>query len=249
MISIILRGGLGNNLYMMTATMCHALKHGFEYAVPLEVDNPHYAGQKPYIFPGIKYCEKLPALPLYREPFYHYHWIPAVDDIILDGYFQSFKYSEGYRKEVLDALGFNWHLEKGWCAIHVRRGDYLKLPDYHPFVGEKYLTDAVRIMNEQKGITNFRVFSNDLPWCRTFFSTLAGYNFDYVDGNTELQDMEQGSWCEHQILSNGTFATWMHYLNQNPDKICIAPQRWFGRFLSHDTKDIYPETSIIIPNE
>jgi len=143
-------------------------------------------------------------------------------------------------------LGFKWELEKGWCAIHVRRGDYLKLPDHHPFVGEDYLSRAVAEMNKLKGITRFRVFSNDIKWCKEFFEMMSEYRFEYVEGNTEIEDMEQGSFCEFQILSNGSFATWMYYLNQNPDKLCIAPRRWFGKLLPHDTSDLYPKGSLII---
>lgn len=248
MVSIILRGGIGNNLYMMAAAFAHALKNGYEYAIPLEVENPHYVGQKPYVFSGINYVEKLPTFPLYREPSFDFNPIPAIDNIILDGYFQSEKYWSFCKEELLKAFGFHWEFKKDWCALHVRRGDYLKLPDYHPFVGGEYLSAAVKRMNEEKGITKFRVFSNDIPWCKEFFAGTPEYEFEFVEGNNEMQDLEQGSYCEHQILSNGTFALWQYYLNQNPNKVCIAPERWFGRFLSHDTKDLYPENAIIIDN-
>lgn len=249
MISCICRGGLGNFLFQASAVFGHAMKHGFDYVIPMEVENPHYEGQKQYILPGLKYCEKVPDLPKYNEPHFHYAEITPVDNTVLNGYWQSFKYIHEFRDEVLKAFGFNYEFQKGWCGVHVRRGDYLNLPDHHPFVGEKYLTDAVNKMNELKGITKFRIFSNDIPWCREFFATMPQYTFEFVEGNNEVQDLEQGSFCETQILSNGTFSLWQYYLNQNPDKICIAPQRWFGKLLNHDTSDLYPDNAIIIPNE
>lgn len=249
MISIILRGGLGNNLYMMGCVFAHAKRHGYDYAFPLEIDNPHYPGQKAYVFPGLNYCEKLPNLPLYNEPFFHYAGIPELDDIVLNGYFQSFKYIDDHKEDFIKALGLKIEPVKDWCAIHVRRGDYMRLPDYHPFVGEKYLSDAMDEVYTRTGIDQFKIFSNDIPWCKEFFASFGQYDFIFVEGNNELEDLRQGAECSHQILSNGTFALWQHYLNPNPDKICIGPKRWFGKLLNHDTKDLYPENCIIIPNE
>lgn len=249
MISCICRGGLGNFLYQASATFSQALNHGFEYAIPMEVENPHYVGQKQYILPGLNYCDKVPDLPHYNEPHFHYAEIPPTDNVVLNGYWQSEKYFDGHREAILKAFGFKWQHEKGVCAVHCRLGDYLLLPDYHPFVGVKYLVDALDEMNLRTGITKFRIFSNDQKFCREFFKVIPGYTFEFVEGNNEMQDLEQGSFCEHQILSNGTFALWMYYLNQNPNKMCIAPFRWFGKKLSHNTKDLYPPNAIILPNE
>lgn len=248
MISVILRGGLGNNLYQMAAAFGHAKKHGLEYAIPLEVENPHYVGQKPYIFPGINYCDKLPDLPKYAEPAFHYNEIPEVDDIVLDGYFQSFKYLHEFRDEFMAALGFNWQMNEGWCGAHIRRGDYLRLPDYHPFVGEKFLTDAVNKMYELKGITKFRIFSNDIPWCKEFFAGMPKFIFDYAEGNTEIRDMEEMARCEHSIISNSTFSAWASYLNRNLEKMVISPQKdkWFGKLLNHNVNDLYLKDWVLV---
>jgi len=244
MISTILRGGLGNNLFQMSQCIAHALRHDLEYAIPKVVENPHYPDQKPYIFSGVNYCDKVPNLPHYAEVGFAYNDIPLVDNVVFDGYWQSHKYWCDYDAEIKQAFGFNYARTEGWCAIHVRRGDYMKLPEYHPFVGEDFLKHAVFEMNNRTGIAKFMIFSNDMLWCKGFFGTIPEYDFVYFESGSELADLEIGSWCEHQILSNGTFALWMYYLNQNPNKICIAPKRWFGEKLDHDTSDVYPPNAI-----
>lgn len=245
MVSTILRGGLGNNLYMMAQCIAHALRHNVDYAIPKVIENPHYPGQQPYIFRGVKYCDKVPDLPLYKEQGFAFNDIPFVDNVVFDGYWQSHKYWFDFYPQILDAFGFRYARAQDWCAIHVRRGDYLKLPDYHPFVGEEFLKHAAYEMNNITGISRFMVFSNDIPWCKEFFATIPEYEFSYPETGNEVGDLEMGSWCDHQIMSNGTFALWQYYLNQNPDKICIAPKRWFGRMLeSHDTSDLYPANAI-----
>lgn len=258
MISITLQGGLGNNLFQQSVVLSYSLKHNVDYCIPKKVINPHYVGQQPYIFPGIKYCDKPLSgedVCIYNEPFFHYQEIPKSDceKYLLNGYFQSYRYFDEFREEILKAFDFKYQFDKGVCCIHVRRGDYLLYPDHHPFVGEEYLRTAVMLMFKERGIKHFRVFSNDIDWCIEFFGTEPELTldcpdliFDFAKGNNEIQDLEQGSFCETQILSNGTFSLWQYYLNQNPNKICIAPKIWFGKALDHDTKDLYPEGSILL---
>ena len=71
-------------------------------------------------------------------------------------------------------------------------------------------------------------------------------NVCFVDWNknkNSWQDMMLMSYCKHNIIANSSFSWWGAWLNPNPQKIVIAPSKWFNVY---PTLDIIPESWIII---
>lgn len=250
MISIRLEGGLCNQMTMIAFLLAYSLKHDIEYVVPKYVNNPHIPSKPAYIFPGIKYSDNIPPLPPYQEKHFHYQDIPKMDNVCFLGFWQSLRYFDDYRDEIIKAFGFTWELKKGYCSIHVRRDDYLKWPDHHPPVTEKYLRNAIEyIFSMTKSKVKFIFYSDDLDWCKNFGEKMF-VNYpdiaEYSEGKTELQDLQEASCCENNIGSNSIFSLWISYLNQNPDKICTFPRKWFGPLLPHNVDDLYPPYATIV---
>ena len=117
-------------------------------------------------------------------------------------------------------------------SIHVRRGDYLKYPESFPFVGKGYLRDAVARVINRTGTRDmpFVVLSDDVPWCRTFFTerSFKGLRFSFSDADSPVDDMMLASLCKNNIISNSSFGWWGAWLNAHPGKKVFAPSPWLG---------------------
>ena len=183
-------------------------------------------------------------LSSYKEPFFHYCEIPPMDNLMLDGYWQSKKYFDEFKDEIIDL--FDFRVEKilqGWCGVHVRRGDYLQFPEHHPAQSAFYYLEAMNHINKETGIKSFMIFSDDIEWCQQMFGGISRHEIGYRIGYDEISDLMILSSCAHTIMSNSSYSWWAQYLNPNPDKVVVAPKkdRWFGPQLPHDVKDLYDD--------
>lgn len=234
-------GQLGNQMFEIAATIGYSVKHDIPYWIPRVSLAQH-------IWPA--FFKHFPEEPeqfekyfIYKEPSHHYNEIPRHESIILEGFFQSEKYFSHCRQEIIDAFQIPYKKLDGFVSIHVRRGDYLQYPDKHPPVSYDYISAAVKHFIEL-GYTSFVVCSDDIKWCRIQFKPLElfGAVFSFSSGHGPIEDMAMMSCCEHNIIANSTFSWWAAWINQNPDKIVIAPKVWFGPGNSNLSDiDIIPE--------
>ena len=231
-------GRTGNQLFQKAAAIGYAMKHGLQYNLTPNVPwrQYHMAIKEA----GHQYQE----LPFGPHELFH--------NVILDGYFQSEKYFAHCREEVLRAFDFYWMPMRGWCSVHVRRGDYLNYSDKHPFVGVDYLEKAIDYMIVNHEHSQFLFFSDDIEWCKYFVKhgEFAGeFESDFREGFTAEEDIAVMSCCDNHIISNSTFGWWGAWLNREANKVVISPSKdnWFGTGNSHlDTSDLIPDSWIQI---
>ena len=132
-------------------------------------------------------------------------------------------------------------------SIGVRRGDYLRLPHTHPFVGKPYLRRTVRMFPAG---TTFVVVSDDIGWCKGYFTErrFRGMRFLFSEGGGVLEDLYIPTFCRHNIIGNSTFHWWGAYLNPNPQKRVIYPANWLGMAVDKDRMTDrlrFPECEIV----
>lgn len=112
--------------------------------------------------------------------------------------------------------------------IHVRRGDYLKYPEKFVILPASYYEEAISIIKIRLANPTFFIFSDDLAFVKENLAKAAGENAVWV-GDFGLRDYEElilMSKCRHGIIANSTFSWWGAYLNDNKDKIIIAPKEF-----------------------
>lgn len=179
----------------------------------------------------------------------------------LDGYFQSEKYFMNDRTGLLDL--FQFHIEdtdinlkyvgdiqkQASISVHVRRGDYVKSKstnEYHGVCSLEYYFQSIEYFKERIKDPVFYFFSDDIQWVKHKFNGSSS-NFVFLghnEGENSYKDMLLMSHCKHNIIANSSFSWWGAWLNRNPGKIVVAPDKWFN--VSIDTSDLIPETWIKI---
>ena len=259
MITSKLQGGLCNQMFQIAAAHSLAISNnditGFNF-------NDCYTPNQG--FSAIKYKKTLfkniNEIPDYNgfinnyiEPNFSFNKIPYANNLILKGYFQSEKYFKNNKKEIIDLffinpIDVNFLIEQfnlndnKTVTVHIRRGDYLKYPDFHLVCDTKYYQQAIEIFDNTY---RFIFISDDIEWCKENFN---GNNYIFSDLNDEILDLTLMSLCSHNILSNSSFSWWGSYLNNNKNKIVVAPKNWFGNNPNtpKDTQDIYCDNWIKI---
>lgn len=164
-------------------------------------------------------------------------------DFYYDGYWADHRYYDDCRVDLLKEFTLKEPLHdnnkkllgelknKYSCSIHVRRGDYLKDPDYCGICDLDYYKKAVETVLSKTGKqVTFLVFSNDINWCKeNLADDFAGNEVIYVDWNTgkdSYKDMYLMSQCSANIIANSSFSWWGAYLNETSDKIVISPEKY-----------------------
>ena len=93
----------------------------------------------------------------------------------------------------------------------------------------KYYRQAIEQIKDRVDNPIFYVFSNEPSWCDSFMKEFR-VNFKIVNwnqGKDSYQDMYLMTQCKHNIIANSTFSWWGAWLNNNTDKIIVAPSKWF----------------------
>lgn len=173
----------------------------------------------------------------------------------LDGFWQSERYFMPIREKLLREFTPKISLNSdnsGWfekirnsksVSIHVRRGDYVSHKTanaHHGVCSIAYYERAISLILEKHKDVELYVFSDDLDWCKE--NLKFNMKIHFVDSNQKENlhlDMVLMSQCKHNIIANSSFSWWAAWLNQHPDKIVIAPEKWFNDS-SFNTHDLIP---------
>lgn len=168
------------------------------------------------------------------------------DDVYLHGYFQSERYFADFANRIRQDLEFvappngentRWldaiRAEEHAVSLHVRRGDYVsdtKSQGAHGTCSAGYYASAFAHLRAAVGgrLALF-VFSDDPDWAEANLSFNAPMHVARHNGrSTAHEDLRLMAACRHHIIANSTLSWWGAWLDALPDKIVVAPERWFA---------------------
>jgi hypothetical protein len=211
---------------------------------------------------GIKRALARPGLAMMRRSSFivepHFHYWPEIKHVpwhcYLVGYWQSEHYFRDVASVIRSDFAFKLPLvnrnaelaehmgQVNAVALHVRRGDYAtnsKTHARHGLCSLDYYRRAIDYISVQVEQPCFFIFSDDIAWVKA--NLKMAFPCQYVDHNRNAEsynDMHLMSLCRYHIIANSSFSWWSAWLNPTPDKIVVAPGKWFAN--KNNGKEVFP---------
>lgn len=232
-------GRFGNCVLSAAMLIAYAKKYNLPYFIPTTAEA--YRGFRngdtttPFF---IKSTGVEPVNPkIYTEPNCskgtpRYHHIPKMDNVKFLGYYQSFRYFDWCRDYILKTFDFPYKMDKGITSISIRRGDCIGVEAF-PIAPKEYYQNSVNYML-QKGFNRFRVFSDDMDWCKKNFNHdnfSSDAIFEFSEAQSEMENYLGLCNCENNITARSTFSLTAAWFNRNPTKTVLVPttkHRWWN---------------------
>ena len=274
-VSCYLMGGLGNQLFQIFSTISYGLDYQrsiiFPYTNNLTTGITRPTYWHSFLSSIISFTnynkdytnQQITGFHKYTEHNFHFSSIPNYDinEIILYGYFQSYKYFKHNYKDICSLINLSQQQSSilndysslfnnltNNVSMHFRIGDYKDIQNYHPLLPYQYYENAITKLNEN--ISNITILyfceKKDNDTVYTFIQQLQDKfkHIIFVKINDDIPDWKQlliMSCCSHNIIANSSFSWWGAFFNQNTNKLVYYPYKWFGPgLMNHNTKDLIP---------
>ena len=264
MISIYLQGGLGNQLFQIFAAIAYAMQYSEKLVFPEFkadiISRPHYWDTiLKRLKDGVDSKLKHESIPKLMEEAFHYVPLPVKTNVMLIGYFQSYKYFDRHYDAIYKKLNFKMEQEliknkyltlNETISLHFRIGDYTTLQLHHNILKDDYYTSAINEIIRKTKKSNWNIIyfcesKDNVPVkqrMRKIKKNFPSLTFYIAEDN--MADWEQlllMSCSDHNIIANSAFSWWAAYLNQNASKFVCYPKIWFGAANHYkNTKDLCP---------
>lgn len=178
-----------------------------------------------------------------------------------EGYWQNPQYFEGIRETILKDFSFpelknpedaNLHDQIATCesvAVHIRRGDYINNPatnQYHGTCSIEYYKNASEHIVSRIPNAKLFLFTDDPDFVKNNFGFLSNATVVSNSIRSDIDELNLMHLCKNFIIANSSFSWWGAWLSQNPEKIVIAPQKWFNNVEAEKNCKIVPENWVRI---
>jgi len=176
-------------------------------------------------------------------------------NVYLKGYFQSERYflpieqiiraefalDRSYTLQVED-IATNMRNEPS-VSVHIRRGDYTdpEVLRIHGVLQKDYYQKAITMAKQAIPNARFYFFSDDAGWVKENFDLTNSVIVSGQHTTSHVEDFYLMSQCRNNIIANSSFSWWCAWLNDNSEKLVVAPASWFAA-RPDDSADRIPDS-------
>jgi len=244
-VKIILKGGLGNQMFQYAFGRAQSLKHDASLVLDTSWYNSNHVYNYPYVLDKFnitnnestavnheKRAEKYAGYdPSLLRPF---------GNVVYSGYFQDADYFRNYRNTLLAEFTLKndpYHESMAYFEtmlrtrpsvfVHVRRGERTDgvAKQKHGLVPRDFYLRGMQMMREWFKDPQFVCFTDARDWVAANMKGEFNYVLDSRD-YTDYATMSFMSKCDHAIIPNSCFSWWGAWLIPNMKKTIIAASRW-----------------------
>jgi len=275
MISADIIGGLGNQLFIVMTLLAYSKKYNNPFIIERKPYSPSCTFRNVYWNNLLKSLERFlidkPVdFPIYQEKSYEYNELPIIspnNNLNLRGYFQSYKYFDLYKKELLKDINLdtlkadvrNKVIDVNpdeMVSMHFRIGDIIKVHNInHCIMPVGYYINAIKYIKTEEKNIKILYFCEEVDIdfvTKTYINTLRAIfpDITFVQTKVILEDWEQMllmSLCKHHIIANSTFSWWSAYLaDDNDNKMICYPDKWsHTTAITENTIDLFPDHWVV----
>ena len=221
MISVLLSGRLGNQMFQYSVCRVVAEKNNYKFHIP-KIGTPSTEGSHlKNFFPKLEMGTESVEI---RQRFIEDHSIQKFNENIFSikdfteicGFYQSPKYFLGFESKIREWFNIQPDemskklLEKynpsDYCFIHVRGTDYRN--HGHWFLEKSYYIKAMDYMKSVKKDISFVIITDDTDQCSEWFPNIQSFK------NEMIVDFTLLSASKYLIIPNSTFSWWPAWLNK-----------------------------------
>lgn len=259
-LSVVLKGGLGNQLFEVATAIAYAKKYDLQLILDMftsKGDRRQHSFRSSFLrnFSRIENISKI-KFTLYSEPKFTYNEIPQIKcpALCLDGFFQSQKYFHDYNELIAKMFSpppkfkdaINIAIKKinpteETVSIHVRRGDVTTQKDLYPFLDiDNYYRNACNYIKSKVNNITWIIFSDDIEWCKSqsFFKDelKACFVDEKLHGYVNLRMQKT------PIFDWDAFDLWFMAWTKHHILYC-STFSWWAEFLS---REVYGHNNVVV---
>lgn len=205
---------LGNMFFQIASVIGIAVKNGYSYGFKPWVNQNYFKKALPGVDEKIRYgyYKNRSTYKGYDLGFCGFN-VP--DNVVLDGYFGSYKYFDHCREVIREFLSLKPVCKELKDCIIIQYRNYKKeSDDFYP-LGRDYYERALEELPDKK----LYVITNDIKAAKEELK----FKCEYLS-ESPLRDFYRLTQADYIVMANSTFSWWGAFLSQAET---VAPKYWF----------------------